>query len=195
MGDNVEFVKNVNFSSEFVELMVDSGGDFFEYLFGEGYEFILRDLYSAGNNVFGYENVEFLVHNGEVIGMHLSMDYRNRKRLVLPTLKSLIRIMGLSRFVSRLHRFVLSGIKDRIREGDYYLSNIAVKREYRGKGFGKIIMKRIIELAREKNCSRVVLLVEEENSKAINFYRKLSFERSNRVRVGRIRLLRMVLDL
>ena len=54
-----------------------------------------------------------------------------------------------------------------------YLEDLYVKLEFRGKGIGKALLKKLIETAKERNCGRVEWVVLDWNKPAIEFYQKL----------------------
>lgn len=56
-----------------------------------------------------------------------------------------------------------------------YLSQIAVKEEYRGLGIGDMILKKIEEICLTNNMKFLKLEVYDHNSKAISFYKKNKF--------------------
>lgn len=60
------------------------------------------------------------------------------------------------------------------------LANFAVSPDYRSKGIGEKLMKRILLEAKEKGCKSIVLSVRESNKAGINLYTKFGF-----VEVGR----------
>jgi len=53
-----------------------------------------------------------------------------------------------------------------------YLDDLYIKSEYRGKKIGTKLLQKIFEFAKE-NCKRLRFEVEEKNTKAQDFYRKL----------------------
>lgn len=53
-----------------------------------------------------------------------------------------------------------------------YLEDILVTEELRGKGLGKLLLEKLIEVAKEKKYSGIVWQVLEWNEPAINFYKK-----------------------
>jgi ribosomal protein S18 acetylase RimI-like enzyme len=57
-----------------------------------------------------------------------------------------------------------------------YLSLIAVKREYRSNGIGKMLIRKFEEIGFEK-ANRVFLLVSDFNRKAQSFYKKLGYKK------------------
>jgi len=60
-----------------------------------------------------------------------------------------------------------------------YLEDLYVKPEYRGKGIGKALLYKLIEVAKERNCGRVEWVVLDWNKRAIDFYKKLGAEPMN----------------
>ncbi len=56
------------------------------------------------------------------------------------------------------------------------INNIAVKKEERGKGYSKIIMERLLALAKAQGAVAVTLEVESKNAVALNLYRSFGFE-------------------
>ena len=57
------------------------------------------------------------------------------------------------------------------------INNIAVKKEERGKGYSKIIMERLLALAKAQGAVAVTLEVESKNAVALNLYRSFGFKR------------------
>lgn len=51
-----------------------------------------------------------------------------------------------------------------------------VHRDYRGKGYGKELLKKTLKKAKELNFEKVLLKVKEENIIAINLYNKVGFK-------------------
>ncbi|ODN43508.1 GNAT family N-acetyltransferase [Piscirickettsia litoralis] len=54
-----------------------------------------------------------------------------------------------------------------------YLEDLYVQPQLRGKGFGKILLNYITELARKRDCGRVEWSVLDWNEPSIQFYKKL----------------------
>lgn len=58
-------------------------------------------------------------------------------------------------------------------QGD--ITNIAVLKEYQGRGIGKMLMNAIIKKAKEREIDDIMLEVRESNQKAITLYEKTGF--------------------
>lgn len=60
--------------------------------------------------------------------------------------------------------------------GELYIGNIAVKKEYQGKGIGYSLMQEIIKQAKNQNCSLLTLEVRKSNLPARKLYEKCGME-------------------
>lgn len=61
---------------------------------------------------------------------------------------------------------------------DYKIGSVidlAVKKEYQGKGIGKKLLNSIVDLFKEKNCKEIKIDVHMKNKKAFNLYKSLGF--------------------
>ena len=56
-----------------------------------------------------------------------------------------------------------------------YLSRLIVKKEQRGKGYGKAITQHILTLAKEKGYREIALGVNRDNTAAVGLYKSLGF--------------------
>ena len=56
------------------------------------------------------------------------------------------------------------------------IMNIVTKKDKRNSGIGTLLLKKLIELAREQNSTSITLEVNEKNIPAINLYKKLQFK-------------------
>jgi len=54
-----------------------------------------------------------------------------------------------------------------------YLEDLFVRPEFRGKGYGKLLLKSLAKLAVERNCARLEWAVLDWNTPSINFYKSL----------------------
>lgn len=60
-----------------------------------------------------------------------------------------------------------------------YLEDLFVKPEYRGRGYGKALLARLAQIARERNCGRIDWAVLDWNEPSIAFYESLGALRMN----------------
>lgn len=57
-----------------------------------------------------------------------------------------------------------------------YIENLIVSESFRRKGIGKLLIKKVIELSRQKNFRHIELETQNTNVPAIEFYKKQGFE-------------------
>ena len=55
------------------------------------------------------------------------------------------------------------------------IESVRIKKDYRNKGYGSVLIKRGIEIAKLNKCGMIQLTSNKERIKAINFYKKLGF--------------------
>jgi ribosomal protein S18 acetylase RimI-like enzyme len=65
-------------------------------------------------------------------------------------------------------------------KGSYFVANVAVHPNYRGRGIGKQLTERAIRHVREHQGKQVYLQVREDNEIAIQIYRNLNFDEISR---------------
>lgn len=58
-----------------------------------------------------------------------------------------------------------------------YIANVAVKKDYRKKGLGRILVENALKVAKDKGCSFITLEVRVSNLPAIALYEKCGFEK------------------
>jgi len=57
-----------------------------------------------------------------------------------------------------------------------YLEDLFIQQAYRGRGFGKAMLRRLAQIAVERDCGRLEWAVLDWNEPAIRFYKSLSAE-------------------
>ncbi|MGL5416987.1 MAG: GNAT family N-acetyltransferase [Clostridium sp.] len=62
------------------------------------------------------------------------------------------------------------------RNNKYILVNFGVLKEFRGKGFGKILLNYMCKLAKENNINNLYIYVDSKNYVALKLYQKFGFE-------------------
>ena len=58
-----------------------------------------------------------------------------------------------------------------------YIANVAVRRDFRKRGFGRRLVENALEVAKEKSCSFITLEVRVSNLAAISLYESCGFEK------------------
>ena len=55
------------------------------------------------------------------------------------------------------------------------IESVRIKKNYRNKGYGTVLIRKAIEIATLKKCGLIQLTSNKKRCKAINFYKKLGF--------------------
>lgn len=62
------------------------------------------------------------------------------------------------------------------KDGIWYIGRMAILKEYRGKGFGKFIMKKMLNFAKHRKVNKIVIHAQIA---VIEFYKKFGFVETN----------------
>ena len=66
-----------------------------------------------------------------------------------------------------------------------WVNYLAVAKRFRGRGYGRALMKHVEELLRLRGCSKLNLQVRTSNPEAIAFYRRIGYEQDEAVSLGK----------
>lgn len=137
----------------------------------------LEKLILAGNNCYGKENLYITENqNGEIRGIIVA--FRGDEIKFINEAKIFKNTMN---FFDFLKLTFVKPVYDKITASsieydDFYIGNLVVAPDFRGQGIGTELLKISLELARAKNCKRVLLDVLFENERAKNLYDRLGFK-------------------
>lgn len=67
-----------------------------------------------------------------------------------------------------------------------YLEDLYVRQQYRGRGFGEQLLRRLAGIALERNCGRLEWSVLDWNQRAIDFYKSLGAAPMNEWTIYRV---------
>lgn len=161
-------------AEHFARLMGVSAPQYFPALLGPRFRDVFEALFLEKENLFSHEHVVFAVCDEEIAGMLLGYDWKTRKREEKRTGWLMVKILGFD-FLKKLPGFISASLgSGRFGKEDYYISNVAVYPEFRGRKIGKSLMIHVEKMARE-TARRMVLDVERENGMAIAVYKKLGY--------------------
>jgi ribosomal protein S18 acetylase RimI-like enzyme len=76
------------------------------------------------------------------------------------------------------HLWVTEGVDFFTEERTFFVTTVAVAESARGRGYGRYLMNKALEIARERGIHRVDLGVEADNAPAIGLYEGLGFTRT-----------------
>jgi len=78
-------------------------------------------------------------------------------------------------YVAEINKNIVAYCGMWIITGEAHITNIAVDPLYRGRRIGSGLMRRIMEVAREKKLTGITLEVREGNTSAISMYKRFGF--------------------
>jgi ribosomal protein S18 acetylase RimI-like enzyme len=137
---------------------------------------ILSDVFQIPGHRLSYEFTQMVIHNKKVIGAMVTFPGSELGKLdrglYLPILRQ-YKFPGKLKLIRRA--FPLIFIKETT-PNEYFLSNLVVKRPYRNKGIGEIMLHHVEELATDAGLSKIALIVNLENQKARRFYDRNGYE-------------------
>lgn len=55
------------------------------------------------------------------------------------------------------------------------IENVVTHKDYRKKGYGRRVLHRAIEIAKEKNCYKIMLMTSSKSEDILRFYEKADF--------------------
>lgn len=151
-----------------------------DYEWGNGTEEEMRKrliaMLKEKNNRFALDNIIVCRDNGNFVGILLSAEGKDIKPL---TFKSDIKLLPLQSNLLEKVKYGLFNIitgylfYKECNKDEYYLSNIAVKPEYRGKGHGALLMNIGDKIAKDKGYTKVSL--NANNGKLVKLYERFGF--------------------
>ena len=182
---------------ELAELIYITGQDLFLNMFGKKAKNVLSGLSKKENNLFSYEHCKIIEVDESIAGMILGYGFETIKTESKYTGTLIVKHLCIN-FIFKVFNLVkMDSIISDLKKDDYYISNVAVFKKYRGYGIGKILIKESVKDAKRLNKMRITLDVEDDNEKAIGFYYHIGFKYLKKKTINfifdrKISLIRMV---
>ncbi|WP_010243815.1 GNAT family N-acetyltransferase [Acetivibrio cellulolyticus] len=60
------------------------------------------------------------------------------------------------------------------------IENVVTHGQYRKKGYGTAVLKKAVDIAKEKNCYKVMLMTGRKEESTLRFYEKAGFEKGQK---------------
>jgi len=135
----------------------------------------MSSLFKRRRNLFSHEFAQVALVDGRPAGFMLAYDYEKKKKLAAATAAMIAMSAGFELIRSVPFLVKNADILERIEQGEYFLSNIAVSDSFRRCGVGAEMMRKLEKDALACGCDKVVLETNAENSRAISFYTGLGY--------------------
>lgn len=132
------------------------------------------------------EYINLLVKENAMILINRELTRKEEKEFLLRVLENVRKRKEVIIIAEDLDNRKIAGIvnieKGKYRQSHVGILGISVRKEYRGIGLGKILMKEVIKLAKKRLKIKLVKLDVFENNKiAINLYKKVGFKIVGRI--------------
>lgn len=136
----------------------------------------IKTLVKKGNNSFGYDHIYVVREKNQILGLSImdaggSIDKKVESRVFSTSLD----MFGSIRFLFFEKILLQRILTQQIDDHEFYISNVCVNRNHRGKGVGLFLMNNIIEVAKKQSCTRLILDVSKDNTRAVHLYEKVGF--------------------
>lgn len=134
----------------------------------------LKKLMKSKDNRFSIQHIIVARKKHQLVGMALLLEGKeiekltaNSEKFVMQSQKNAWQKLGC--FWNKVKgKFYFECDQD-----EFYIANIAIKPEYRGNGYAKLIFERAYQIAKQKGYQKASLIAK--NDKLISFYRKLGY--------------------
>jgi len=137
---------------------------------------ILKRLFPIAGHRFSFEYTQTACYQGRIVGLFVGYPGRILGRLDRHLGRLMFRQYRLRGKLALLIRALpLIFIKEAERD-EFLLSNLAVKKSYRGRGIGHMLLAQVDQKARERNLAKVSLMVAIENRGARRLYERYGYK-------------------
>ena len=111
--------------------------------------------------------------------LHEALDINNAKKIIEKSMKTeMIKYLVAEdngKIIGSCYLVIIPNITNNCRSIGF-IENVITDENYRGKGIGKNIIRKAIELSRNENCYKVILQSGMKRERAHTFYEKLGFD-------------------
>ncbi|MHA1754317.1 MAG: GNAT family N-acetyltransferase [Candidatus Odinarchaeia archaeon] len=161
--------------NHFISLVLATGEDIFQGIFGGKTHKILKHFYLSDNSIYSHVYTNYIKFNGEIAG--LIHAYPGDTPLKNYLFTGLIAFRNIDLNLIKNIRSLLSTLKELGPEdkNNYYIAFVSIYPKYRRMKLATNLIQHIEKQAYDHNYNRLILEVEKDNTPAINLYRKLGF--------------------
>lgn len=165
---------------EFARYLDTAAEGFFRLWLGGLAEEIVAEVFLHPDHDLSYQNVIFAERDQVIVGMVSGYTAEQHRRSSIQPLQQAAGTWNVRFYVVSFLFAPFLRIIDTIDDEDFYLQAIAVDKEVRGAGVGRVLMKLIEEQAMAAKSVRLVLDVSAENTGARKFYERRGFSVDSR---------------
>jgi ribosomal protein S18 acetylase RimI-like enzyme len=161
------------------KLIMDTLYGFGTYMTGLGsYERGLKamsDFFRLPGNRCSYEFSYFASIDDEIAGLLLTFPGTMFKKLCRKMVMQIPKVYSLSEIGEFIRRTIILKDEEEVSKDELYVAHLSVDEKFRRKGIGGELLNFAENKAREAGLKKLSLMAEQENTNAINLYRKFGF--------------------
>ncbi len=136
---------------------------------------ILRDVFARPDHRLSYSVTTAALYQGRMVGLFTAFPGRRLGRLDRRLDRMLLGAYPLRGKIALIARgWPLVFIKEATHK-EYFLSNLVVRKRFRGMGLGELMLSQIEKAACQAGINRVALMAAIENTRARRFYMRQGF--------------------
>ena len=184
---------------EFAHYLDEAAEGFFRFMLGRRSVDIIATAFTEPEHDLSYQNVTFAIYERAIVGMVSGYTAEQHRQSSEKPLNQAAGRLNCRKMVVSMLFSPLLNVIDTIADGDYYLQAIAVDKELRGKGVGKVLLDHIENRARTCGSSRLALDVSASNAGACKLYERrgmtVESQWPRRLAIPRLKFFRMVKSL
>jgi len=173
-------------AQDFANLSLLSDPVFCHAIFGSGARSVIQNLFCQRKNLFSFEHSYFIEVDGARAGIISGYDGQTESKEKWRTGLLLIKYMKLGFFTKLPSLLKALSLVSRVKDNEYYISNLAVYPEFRNNKLGTTLLLRVEEEAKRCGAERSMLDVEVDNQGAIRLYNRLGYSIVGKPRRARI---------
>ncbi len=164
-------------------LIYQSSHELLDYMFSNQAiaERVLSRLYRKRSGHFSHRFSTSALIDEELVGLELGYSKEQLKREEFPGSINLLfsSPLSVSWHLATKAGSVIDGYVPKPSDGAYYINNIAVSPDARGRGIGERLLSHVIDRSRKAGYSAVELDVTTVNEGAIRFYERHGFTKQS----------------
>lgn len=164
-------------------LIYESNQEILKYIFGKNKEKAqkkIKKLIQIGKNHYGYENIYVAYDDNIMVGFFIGYTGKEQndrqKNTDGLTFLKLMKVYGLIKYKLFIRPLFMKVTLVDVEKDDFYIDYILTDKNYEKNEVNYFLLEKAIEVAKSKNCRRLVTNVSLKNSSVKKFFEAFGFK-------------------